>query len=220
MNEKNSLPEEINEIFTKLQSEIVWLHGQWIIFKQIYKQSPERVELLNASAVSYFQITQKALINSILIYIGRITDGAGTGRHKNLSLKQIVNRLDKDKYPDIQIHLKAKLDNIDAISKPIRDYRNKKLAHRDFEMAFNNVVSIPPVTVEAIENTIEAIRDFMNECELHFLDSETAYEAFTMRADGRVLINRLKKAIAYDELERDGLIEHGYWRKKSKYKSV
>jgi len=60
----------------------------------------------------------------------------------------------------------------------------------------------------------------MNECELYFLDSETAYEAFAMRADGNSLIINLKKAVAYDELEKQGLIEMGYWRRKTRLKTV
>ena len=218
--EKNSLPVEIGEIFAKLQSDIVWLHGRWIIFNQLYGESAERVQLLNDSAATYFRITQDVLLDDILISIGRITDKPIMGSNENLSLGQLINRLDKDKYPDIISLLEGKLENIQLLSKDIRQIRNKKLAHKDINIALAKVELLPRVTIKSISTTLEAIRDFMNECEGYFCDSEMAYEAFSMSADGKVLVTKLKKAIAYDQLEKEKLFEFGYWRRKSRFKNA
>ncbi len=213
------MPEAINEVFENLRTELVWLHGRWIIFEQLYGTSTERVDLLNEIAATYFRITQDVLLDDIVIRIGRITDKPSTGKSENLSLGQIIRRLDKERYPELIFRLEVRLKDIQTMSDTIRKYRNKKLAHHDVDVALK-VESLPVLTFGVIKDTLKSIRDFMNECELYFNGSEMAYEAFSMSADGQALINRLKKVIAYDELEKLEVIERGYWRKKSKYKSA
>jgi hypothetical protein len=137
-----------------------------------------------------------------------------------LSIGQIIALLDREKYSELITRLEAKLEDIKYLSGAIRQYRNKNLVHSDIDVALKTVEPLPVITFEAIKGTLGKIRDFMNECEGYFQDSETAYEAFTMSADGQALVNRLKKAIAYEELEKQGLIERGYWRMKSRYKGV
>jgi hypothetical protein len=44
MKDEKSLPKEIAEVFNKLQAEIVWLHGRWIIFEQLYSESNKTVD--------------------------------------------------------------------------------------------------------------------------------------------------------------------------------
>jgi 2-phospho-L-lactate guanylyltransferase (CobY/MobA/RfbA family) len=83
-------------------------------------------------------------------------------------------------------------------------------------LALKNAEPLPTIKIKAIKDTLKALRSFMNECEIFFRDSETAYDAFSMRADGKSLVNRLKMAIAYEELEKQGIIERGYWRRKSR----
>lgn len=219
MKKQRSIPKEISDIFEELRTELIWLHGRWIIFDQLYGVSPERVEILNETAATYFRITQDVLLDDILIRIGRITDKPSTGKSENLSLGQIIRRLNNEMYPELVSRLEVRLEEIQIMSDTIRKYRNKKLAHHDVSVALK-VESLPDLTFGVIRDTLKSIRDFMNECELYFTDSEMAYEAFSMSADGKALINRLKKAIAYDELEKQGVIERGYWRKASKYKTA
>jgi hypothetical protein len=220
MTNDKALPEEIAAVFEALKSEIIWLHGRWIIFEQLYGTSPESVEMLNQIAATYFYVTQEILLNDILISIGRLTDKPRFGRSENLSIGQIVSRIDKKKYPELAARLEERLNAIETLCESIRIHRNKKLAHRDYDLTLKIAAPLPAIKFKAIMDTLEAIRIFMNERELHFRDSTTAYEAFAMRADGKSLINGLKKAIAYDELEEQGLIERGYWRRKSRYKGV
>ncbi len=221
MDDKRNLPTEIEAIFERLRSEIIWLHGRWIVFEQLYATSPERISLLNDSAPSYFRIIQQVLLTDIVIYIGRLTNEPKMGRNKNLSLGQISEQLRHSaNYNELVTNLDEKLKRVQILSKTPRQYRNKLFAHKDFDLALEKVEPLPTVTIDTIKSILEVIRDYMNECELFFKDSTTAYELFSMKADGKALISRLKKAAAYDELEKQGVIERGYWRKKSKHRAA
>lgn len=51
MSERNiQFPVRLANIFEKLKSEVIWLHGQWIIYRQLFGTSEERINLLNDSA--------------------------------------------------------------------------------------------------------------------------------------------------------------------------
>jgi len=216
MDKKKDFPDNFADVFQTLRSEIVWLHGRWIIFDQLFGSSQERIELLNKSAGTYFSVPQRVLLNDILISIGRLTDKPKMGNRENLSLGQLILQLDSTKYSSLISDLNLKLKDIEKFSDEIRKHRNKRLAHRDFDIALKNATPLAPITIKMIKDSLEGIREFMNLCEIYFLDSETAYELFMMTADGDILVNRLKKALAYEELEKQGEIERGYWRRKSR----
>jgi hypothetical protein len=220
MKKEQEFPEESGEIYKKLQSEIMWLHARWIIFEQLFTNSEERVEMLNETASSYFFITQHALFNDILLFLSRILDKSKLGKDENLSLEQLITHIDKDKYPDLESKMRELLEKIHSLSVSLKTYRNKKLAHYDLDVALGKAEFTPRINFLEIKNILKAIRDFMNEYEGYFLNSDTAYDyCLSIQADGKALINKLKKAYAYEELEKLGLIERGYWHRKSKYKT-
>ena len=50
----NSLPTTIEELFEELRNEINWLHAKWIIYRELFDHSEERVDLLNECASAFF----------------------------------------------------------------------------------------------------------------------------------------------------------------------
>ncbi len=220
MSELRAFPEEIQEIFEILKSEISLLDVRWRIFKELYVLSSERIDLLNKSAAAYFRITHDVFIDDIFIRIRRLIDVPESKGNKNLSLGQIQASLDSEKYQELIRQLTDQLDNIQTLNRPIKNQRNKNIAHSDFNIALRRTSPVESVTFESIEQTLVAIRNFMNECELYFLGTTTEYEGYAIGTGGRSLTTKLKKAVAYDELEAQGLIEKDYWKEKSQYRDA
>ncbi|MHB8192955.1 MAG: AbiU2 domain-containing protein [Bellilinea sp.] len=213
MDQMKTLPEEIESIVTLIKSEIVWLHGHWRIFQQLFCGPSEIIDLLNNTAPTYFYITQKALFDDIIISLVRLTDKKSTLGYQNISLDQIINCLDENQYPELKAKLEEQLITINELTKSLRNYRSKKLAHWDLEQALKIVEPLEVISLKMINDVLEALGIFMNDLELFFLNSETAYEAFAMRSNGKTIITMLKKSLAYDKLERQGVIEIGYWKR-------
>jgi hypothetical protein len=61
------VPEPLRDIFIELKSAVVWLHGHWIVYRQLYGKSPERVELLNESAGTFFNLLQNILLHDMVL---------------------------------------------------------------------------------------------------------------------------------------------------------
>src|SRR6266852_9986421 len=56
-----AIPERLREVWAFLHSEVIWLHGRWEIYNQLYGESPGRIDLLNKTAPTFFAILQGIL---------------------------------------------------------------------------------------------------------------------------------------------------------------
>ena len=96
----HELPEEVIDIYKKLREDVIWAHGHWTIYRQLYNRSPERLELLNESAATFFGRLQRILLNDTILAIGRLTNPAHSYRgeanmaKRILSLEMLIQKLD------------------------------------------------------------------------------------------------------------------------------
>jgi AbiU2 len=201
------IPEPLREIFRELRSAVVWLHGHWIIYRQLYSKSSERVELLNESAGTFFSLLQNILMHDTVLAIARLTDRSEIRGRENLVLRQLVEKLDSSSYPDLMERLKVCLGAIDIKCEVFRTKRNRQVAHSDL-MAALKVESdpLPGISRAMVEDALKAIREYMNEFENYFSNSTMAYECFSMQSDGEALIWQLKRAADYRDGVADGSI--------------
>lgn len=212
------IPEQLRDIFKELRSAVVWLHGHWIIYRQFYARSPERVDLLNESAGTFFSLLQNILLYDTTLAIARITDRPEIRGRSNLVLGQLVDKLDSSLYPDLLGRLRDGLRVIDLKCEVFRNKRNRQVAHSDLNTALKvEVDPVAGVSREMVEEALKAIRDYMNEFESYFCKSSMAYEHFTMSADGEALIWQLKRAADYRDgiadgsIAKDRILRSRYW---------
>lgn len=125
------IPESVREIFRWLRSEVVWIHGHWIIYRQLYGKSSERVDLLNESAGTFFSLLQNILLHDTVLGIARLTDRSEISGRENLVLSQLVEKLDSTRYADRTKRLTERLVSIEGICEPLRKMRNRKVAHSE-----------------------------------------------------------------------------------------
>lgn len=210
--ESKPYPRELETVFEKIKYQVILLHSRWIIYRQLYGTSKERIELLNVSALEFFWIIQDVLWDEILLNICRLADPIQSGRDKkskkNLCLEMlcqiIKGLLQEDLYSDLCNSLSRFREKCDALKK----YRNKRIAHLDLK-AFLNEKSkcLPGISRAMIEDVLKELRFFMNLIDGFYKDSETAYEHCIMTGDGEFLITALKQALRYEELWRSGKVD-------------
>jgi len=212
-----SIPKDIDEVYEALKTEITWLHGRWIVYRQLFAVSEKRVDLLNECASAFFYITQDVLLGEVLVSLSKLTERARPGKSGPLSLKQLQKRLAKHGDHALAAQTRSVLDTLQSKCEPFRVWRNKRFAHLDLTTAMKSSADpLPSISIQMIEEALALVRKFMNKIELHYRDYKTAYEHFTMQSDGEALVEMLRYGLRYEELLREGTISyddchHGAW---------
>lgn len=200
------MPNEIQEIFDKLDNEIVWLCATWAVYKDLFAHSDKRIDLLRESGEHFFYIIRGALLNNVIGVLNNLADPAKSGKYENCSLKQLQSLTDEQNIPqDVSRKLQDIINQLDdkcvEKSSPLRMFRDKSLNHFDLETALDKS-STPMITHETVEKCLIIIKDFMNTIKSYYDQSESAYElhkSFTFDGSNR-LISVLKDGIRYSKI--------------------
>jgi hypothetical protein len=197
------IPKNIEPLWTALNDEVINLHAYWIIFEQLFGKSQARHELLYASARHLFLVVEDALGTDVQLTLSKLSDPAATGGRPNATIPRLfdeVMRMDNDSLTQaINVHLTA----FNAACYPIRERRNRLIAHSDLSTVLktDSRPPLPDPTVNEVEAALTALRDFMNAIALAFGEAATAYEHFISRHDGDDLVLLLRMANRYRELQ-------------------
>ena len=180
----NPIPDAINEVYRELKTEITWLHGRWIIYRQLFAGSEERIELLNECASTFFHFVHEVLLSEVQVTLSKLTDPARQGGFDNLSLDQLQHLLVTYGDPGLAAECRALLDELQSKCEPFRTWRNKRLAHLDLTTAMKSGLDpLPGISRQMVEDALAIVRDYMNKIEGHYSQSKFAYEHFLMRSD-------------------------------------
>jgi hypothetical protein len=194
MSQKINIPNNIKEVFESIESEIIWLHGKWNIYRQLYGTDEERIILLNRSAQTFFRLVQDVLFNDVILSINRLTDPPRSSGRDNRTFAQLIFLIDTKDHSELVQNLKEKLDILMSQCDPFRIRRNKVIAHSDLMVALSiKSETTPDISRNSIENALKTVRDFMNEINLNFGGNYTAYEHVWLDNDGETMISLLQQ---------------------------
>ena len=210
-------PVQIHTLWTTLDREITWLHGRWIIYRQLFGTNKERVELLNESAGSFFNVLQDVLLHDVQLSLSKLGDPAGSGSRENMTLEALHHGLQAANEAAVADKMKASLQKFAAACVKIRHRRNKWIAHFDrLTMLNDDVIPRMGPSREEIESALGALREAMNCISLHYTDTTIGYEHFSMQADGEALIQSLRRGLRYKELINEEAVPRNDYRKRFK----
>lgn len=130
------------ELTKAIRWDIIYLRRDWKVFREVFGTNEERVELLNRLSGEYADCFQGALFDRILMRLSHLTDPANDRRGNiNQSLDALINEVRqlKDRNGDPVIGdtdvtcFEERVRLLKKSIEGIRQHRNKRLAHRDFE---------------------------------------------------------------------------------------
>ena len=173
------MPATVDEVFQELNTEITWLHARWIMYRQLFAHSLQRIDLLNECASTFFYTIQDVLLGDVQIALSKLTDPPTTFGHDNLSLEQLQRRVEAHGEAGLQPTLRQILDDLNQKCLPFRTWRNRRLAHLDLTTAMRSTLNpLPDISRQMIEEALELVRKYMNTIQTFYLQSETAYAHF------------------------------------------
>jgi hypothetical protein len=196
-----TMPKDIKELMEPLRIETIFLHEAWKIFEQLYFDRG-KAELAYRSANNFFVFVARAAVDSMLSAVARLGDPPSTCNRENLSLSYLVETVEKVVPPEVKREMRRHLSAFDNASEPVREWRNKMLAHKDLRAALGEGLLPSGVTPETMRDVLSEITAILNVIDMYYGEGEWKYDQVILDGDGDTVIELLKKAEAHKECIR------------------
>jgi hypothetical protein len=200
----NLMGNDLGEAYYELWQDVIRLHIEWKEYVELYGTKPSRIDMLNETASQFFYIVEKSLWNTILIHITRLTDPPQSGNRKNLSLKHLLVLLSDDK---LKSELTTYIKEVIEKSKFCRDWRNRLIAHNDYELVlYDNAKPLEFASRKLVNEAIKSIDDTMDCISMYYEKSTTAFNLIDDINGARSLLYYLNCGLKFEKKRRERLL--------------
>ncbi|MCG6154215.1 AbiU2 domain-containing protein [Rubinisphaera margarita] len=200
----SQIPEPLREIFETIENELTWLHGRWIMYRQLFGADQQTLDLLNQSAPTFFGMLQFLWLDYVVLEICSLTDRPRSFGRDNLVLRQLYEKLDREAYAKLVEQLEQKGELVEQCCGKLRTIRNRRIAHRDQRAALGAYQTpILGVSRKDVDDALVAMRDYVNCFRMEFLGSEMAFDQFELPDDATTLLSHLEAAVQNRKTQTD-----------------
>lgn len=201
--------EDLGLLYHVLWNELSWLYLKWGEYVKLFGTKPSRIDLISRAAGHFFRIVQDSLWEDSLLHITRLTDHPESAGKKNLTIRRLPLLIDDHT-------LKEKVSRlVDVAVKKAefcRDWRNRRIAHKDLGLALDaGVEPLKPASRAKIRESLNSISDVLNALSTHYMDSTTMFEGVGAPDDAVSLLYVLDDGLRA-EAERKERIKAGTYR--------
>jgi len=204
-----AMGQALGERYSALWQELVWLYRIWGEYVDLYGTKASRVELLNRASGSFFRVVQDALWEQTLLHIARLTDPATSAGKANLSIQSLLAVIDDARAKDA---ISQGIDEALRASAFCRDWRNRRIAHRDLDLALErHPQPLAPASRVQVRNALDRIADVLNAVAHHYRDSETHFEGSLHPGGGASLLYLLDISLEL-RADKEARLKRGEYR--------
>ncbi len=166
---QEQMGEALGSAFYTVVGHVHYLHAKWGDYIALFDQQ-NRVELLNKIAPAYFARLQEMFIDDIFLHISRLTDRPRMGKYEHLNMKRLIEMLDD---PSVKDRVAPLLADLEHKAGAYREWRNRRIAHTEYELATGQSTDpLPPTTRAMTKEVIDAISEITNVICQHYCDSD------------------------------------------------
>lgn len=195
-----AFPANAGELYYELHNSVSTLQLNWQNYRALFGTSPERIDLLNWAASSFFGLLDDILRHDVFMHIARLSDPPQSVGRDNASIERLINELSVNAEATFIKGLRTKLKDFQEYCSPIRQLRNRILAHEDLATALQyHADPLPGISRAFVEDVLGKIRDIMNEIERKYFDATTDFRDIISQDDANSLISVLERAKEHDK---------------------
>jgi hypothetical protein len=158
----------------ELFSQVALLHIRWKSYRAFFAGSQRTIDLLNATAPSFFYDLERIMWEDVLLHLCRITHAQETMKKENLTIQKLPS-LVSDLIVQNELEQLVKV----AITKTsfARDWRNRRLAHTALPpLPGESAKPLATASRQHVEEALASMRSVMNCLESHYLGCPVLYE--------------------------------------------
>lgn len=195
---------DLGPVYHRLWNELAWLHVKWDQYVQLFGSKPERIDLLNGAAATFFRIVQDTLWEDTLLHLARLTDPADTGGKSNLTIKRLAVLVDDALRDDVTGLVETAADKT-AFA---RDCRNVHIAHQDLHLALQDRAErLKPGSRADVKEALAAVGAVLRRICQHYEDADIIFEYLGDAADAEALLYVIRDGLEADARRRKRLTE-------------
>jgi hypothetical protein len=197
---------DLGTTYNALWQQLAWLHGKWAAYVELFGTKESRIDLMNEAAPRFFRIVQDSLWDDVLIHIARLTDPPQSKGHDNLT----IQRLPPLVRSTVKVEVETKVGAALATCAFARDWRNRRIAHGDYQLALNLPGANPlkSASRRLVRDALGSLCNVVNAVGLHYLDSTSFFDSMPSH-DGALSLLHVIDAGLHAERERFARIQSG-----------
>ncbi|MEW6348148.1 MAG: hypothetical protein AB1646_03745 [Thermodesulfobacteriota bacterium] len=197
-----NIPQDVDDIFRRLEKEVWWLQIHWKTYHQLFNHSKSRFQMLHECCDAAFSCIRNALETEILMSLCRLTDDD----KDVLSLKKLHGQIGKNGQEELGRKLRGTWKCILKKRQQIEEHRNNRLAHLNREIALNERPGPGPIMAKELEGAITALQEYLSTIRSHFTQAPAFASDVLTVGDGETLVSLIRDGLRLRELIREGKV--------------
>jgi hypothetical protein len=199
--------EILGKQYSALHNEVAILHLYWKEFLELFGTSEKRIERLNQAAPGFFRMLQDELFQTNVLHIARLTDPPKSAGKTNLTLHNLPDLVSDKNLKNRLIGLLALAEKTTSFG---RDWRNRRFAHYDLDLATdeNKATALETVSKDKVNTALRSLADVLNAIEGYYFNGGTSFEAIAAHNGAVALLYILGDGVKQKE-KREELIKSG-----------
>jgi hypothetical protein len=193
----------LGEVYSALWREVAVIHSNWAEYIELFGSKESRIDLLNQAAPRFARLVQDTLWESVILHIARLTDAPQSMGKGNLTIQSLPPLIDRPDTQDPVAELVAK-----AIYEAdfARDWRNRRLAHRDLQLALKRPATpLKSGSRLAVKTVIATFGEVLNAVSSNYMDSTTYWDFHGASGGALSLLYVLDDGLTAERARRDRL---------------
>lgn len=203
-----AMGEDLGLLYSALWQSSVTIYFYWGEYVELFGTKPERIQLLNQAAPTFFRMLQDELWENCLLHLARLTDPAkspGGKDRANLTIQALPELIPNAELRSQICKLIAEATKQTGFC---RDWRNRRIAHRDLKLALDRPTT--PLAAGSrlqVRAALDAIAAVLNAINAHYFESETYFDGLSTNGGALSLLYVLDDGLRARDLRRQRLKE-------------
>jgi hypothetical protein len=197
---------ELGAIYNSLWQQLAWLHSKWAEYVELFGTRESRVSLMNEAAPRFFRIVQDSLWDDVLIHVARLTDPPKSAGRANLTIQRLPLLVEIAVKAEVEAKIAAALTRCGFA----RDWRNRRIAHGDYELELDIPGANPltPTSRQMVREALESLCDVINAVGLHYLDTTNFFDSGSSHSGALSLLHVIDVGLEAQR-QRAALVQSG-----------
>lgn len=196
----DSMPDAVADLYYPLWTEVSFLRMAWTIYHQMFGTGASLIVGM-AAAPAFFTIQPGVYRDYITMGISRLTDRTTIGRRnnarENLTLSVLVDAIPAHSVDEVnrKSRVKQLVQEAYTNSAPLREHRNRRIAHNDMATLLDHYRALTPAEDEEMNQAIEAVTNVLVAVDSFYKGDFATFGDISMHGDGNTVMRLLKTGL-------------------------